>query len=42
MANYLNSPSIFEIATAYEDGKNGEINKKQKTNVVINTNSMII
>ena len=25
MANYLNRPSIFEIATAFEDGKNGEI-----------------
>ena len=23
MANYLNRPSIFEIATAYEDGQNG-------------------
>ena len=30
MANYLNRPSIFEIATAFEDGKNGEI--KQKNN----------
>ena len=30
MANYLNKPSIFEIATAFEDGKNGEI--KQKNN----------
>ena len=35
MANYLNRPSIFEIATEYEDGKNGEI--KPKTNVVVNT-----
>lgn len=35
MANYLNRPSIFEIATAYEDGKNREI--KPKTNVVVNT-----
>ena len=28
MANYLNRPSIFEIATAFEDGKNGEIRQK--------------
>jgi hypothetical protein len=30
----------FEIATAYEDGKNGEIKRQQKpkTNVVVNTN----
>ena len=28
MANYLNKPSIFEIATAFEDGKNGEIKQK--------------
>ena len=27
MANYLNRPSIFEIATAFEDGQQGEINK---------------
>ena len=30
MANYLNRPSIFEIATAFEDGQEGEI--KQKNN----------
>ena len=40
MANYLNSPSIFEIATAYEDGKNGEIRQKPRTNVVVNTNRL--
>ena len=40
MANYLNSPSIFEIATAYEDGKNGEIRQQPKTNVVVNTNRL--
>ena len=28
MANYLNRPSIFEIATAFEDGNNGEIKQK--------------
>ena len=38
MANYLNRPSIFEIATAFEDGKNGEI--KPKTNVVVNTSRL--
>jgi hypothetical protein len=38
MANYLNKPSIFDIATAFEDGKNGEIKQKTKTNVVVNTN----
>ena len=40
MARYMNRPSIFEIATAYEDGKNGEIKRQQKpkTNVVVNTN----
>ena len=27
MANYLNRPSIFEIATAFENGQEGEINK---------------
>lgn len=31
MANYLNRPSIFEIATAFEDGKNGEIKQKTET-----------
>ena len=30
MANYLNRPSIFEIATAFEDGKKGEIKQKEK------------
>ena len=30
MANYLNKPSIFEIATAFEDGQEGEIKKKDK------------
>lgn len=30
MANYLNRPSIFEIATAYEDGQEGEIKQKDK------------
>ena len=33
MANYLNKPSIFDIATAFEDGKNGEIKQKTKINV---------
>ena len=37
MANYLNSPSIFEIATAFEDGQEREIKQKTKTNVVVNT-----
>ena len=37
MANYLNKPSIFDIATAFEDGKNGEIKQKTTTNVVVNT-----
>ncbi len=40
MANYLNRPSIFEIALAYENGNNGEIKQKPKTNVVINTNRL--
>ena len=30
MANYLNRPSIFEIATAFEDGQEGEIKQKDK------------
>ena len=30
MANYLNRPSIFEIATAFEDGLEGEIKQKDK------------
>ena len=40
MARYLNRPSIFEIATAFEDGKEGVVrkNQKTKTNVVVNTN----
>ena len=38
MANYLNKPSIFDIATAFEDGQEGEIKQKPKTNVVVNTN----
>ena len=29
MANYLNRPSIFEIATAFEDGQEEEINKEK-------------
>ena len=29
MANYLNRPSIFEIALAYENGNNGEIKKEK-------------
>ena len=37
MANYLNNPSIFDIATAFEDGQEGEIKQKPKTNVVINS-----
>ena len=37
MANYLNNPSIFEIATAFEDGQEGEIKQKPKTNVVVNS-----
>ena len=37
MANYLNRPSIFEIATAFEDGQEGEIKQKPKTNVVVNS-----
>ena len=30
MANYLNRPSIFEIATAFEDGQEGEIKQQEK------------
>lgn len=37
MANYLNKPSIFDIATAFEDGQEGEIKQKTKTNVVVNS-----
>ena len=38
MGNYLRRPTIFEIATAFENGQEGEI--KPKTNVVINTNRL--
>ena len=34
----MNNPSIFDIATAFEDGQEGEIKQKPKTNVVVNTN----
>ena len=34
----MRRPSIFEIATAFEDGRNGEI--KPKTNVVVNTSRL--
>ena len=39
MKNYFRRPSIFEISTAYEDGRNGVIEQKEKpkTNVVINS-----
>ena len=37
MANYLNNPSIFDIATAFEDGQEGEIKQKPKTSVVVNS-----
>ncbi len=37
MANYLNKPSIFDIATAFEDGQEGGIKQKPKTNVVVNS-----
>ena len=37
MANSFRRPSIFEIATAYEDGRNGEIKQKPKTKVVVNS-----
>ena len=40
MNNNFRRPTIFEIATAYEDGKNGYIEQKPKTNVVINTNRL--
>ena len=36
MANYLNRPSIFEIATAYEDGNNGYAPKQDKYEKVYN------
>ena len=38
MPNYLNRPSIFEIATAYDNGNCGII--KPRTNVVVNTNRL--
>lgn len=39
MKNYFRRPSIFETSTAYEDGRNGVIEQKEKpkTNVVINS-----
>jgi hypothetical protein len=36
MANYLNRPSIFEIATAYEDGNNGYVSKQKEYEDVYN------
>ena len=33
MANYLNRPSIFEIATAYEDRNSGIIRPKKKDDI---------
>ena len=30
MANYLNRPSIFEIATAFENGQEGNIQAKEE------------
>ena len=36
MANYLNRPSIFEIATAYEDGNNGYVSKQDEYEKVYN------
>ena len=36
MANYLNRPSIFEIATAYEDGNNGYVSKQKEYENVYN------
>ena len=36
MANYLNKPSIFEIATAYEDGNNGYVSKQDEYEKVYN------
>ena len=36
MANYLNRPSIFEIATAYEDGNNGYVSKQNEYENVYN------
>ena len=36
MANYLNRPSIFEIATAFEDGNNGYVYKQDEYEKVYN------
>ena len=36
MANYLNRPSIFEIATAYEDGNNSYVSKQDEYEEVYN------
>ena len=36
MANYLNRPSIFEIATAFEDGNNGYVSKQKEYENVYN------
>ena len=36
MANYLNRPSIFEIATAFENGNNGYVSKQKKYEEVYN------
>jgi hypothetical protein len=36
MANYLKRPSIFEIATAYEDGNNGYVSKQDEYEKVYN------
>lgn len=36
MANYLNRPSIFEIATAYEEWNNGYVSKQDKYEKVYN------
>ena len=36
MANYWNRPSIFEIATAFEDGNNGYVSKQKEYEDVYN------
>ena len=36
MARYLNRPSIFEIATAFEDGNNGYVSKQKEYEDVYN------
>ena len=36
MANYLNRPSIFEIATAFEDRNNGYVSKQKEYEDVYN------